>query len=92
MHHDVSRFTQLATRVWGCKMNESNPEETAKEGIRKFEEFLQSIEMPISFKEIDAKEEDIPVMIEKIMLYSPTVGKFIVLDNTDMENVYRLAL
>ena len=55
MKHDINRFAQLAVRVWGCKMNEVNSEETAKEGIHKFEMFLKSIGMPISFKECRCK-------------------------------------
>ena len=31
--HDVNRFANLAVRVWGCQMDEQNPEKTALEGI-----------------------------------------------------------
>ncbi|MCL2355271.1 MAG: iron-containing alcohol dehydrogenase, partial [Oscillospiraceae bacterium] len=81
-----------AVRVWGCEMNEANPEETAKEGIHKLEEFFKSIDMPITFKEIEAKEEDIPIFVEKILLYTETLGNFVKLNAKDMEAVYRLAL
>ena len=40
MKHDINRFAQIAVRVWGCEMNFANPEETAKEGIKRFKEFL----------------------------------------------------
>ncbi|MDR0978552.1 MAG: iron-containing alcohol dehydrogenase [Lachnospiraceae bacterium] len=92
MNHDVNRFAQFAVRVWGCKMNEENPEETAKEGIAKYEMFLKSIGMPTRFKDIDAKEEDIPAMIQKILLYCSSVGNFVKLEPEDMEKVYKLAL
>jgi len=46
MHHDVNRFAQFAVRVWDCDMNFADPEITALEGIRCFQEFLTSIGMP----------------------------------------------
>ncbi|MBO7136085.1 MAG: iron-containing alcohol dehydrogenase, partial [Spirochaetaceae bacterium] len=47
--HDVMRFCQWATRVWGCKMDFANPEATALEGIRRFRLFLHELGMPINF-------------------------------------------
>lgn len=92
VRHDVNRFAQLAVRVWGCEMNETDPEKTALEGIHKFEMFLKSIDMPTRFNEIGAKEEDIPVMINKIMSYTDTLGNFVKLKAEDMEKVYKLAI
>ena len=92
MHHDVARFAQLAVRVWGCEMNEDNLEETARAGIDRFEEFLKSIGMPTSFKEIEAREEDIPIMIGKIRLYADTLGNFVKLNPKDWEEIYKLAI
>jgi alcohol dehydrogenase YqhD (iron-dependent ADH family) len=49
--------------------------------------------MPISFKELGAKEEDIPAMVEKIGLgQDGTMGGFVKLNNKDVEQIYRLAL
>ena len=59
MNHDVMRFAQAACRVWGCKMDQEHPEITAKEGIEKLRNFLNSIGMPKNFEELGAKEEDI---------------------------------
>jgi len=63
MNHDVMRFAQVATRVWGCQMNFANPEITAKEGIGKFRQFLSNIGMPINFAQLGAKESDIPTEV-----------------------------
>lgn len=90
--HDVNRFAQIAVRVWGCHMNFANPEETALEGIRRLKQFLSSIGMPISFKELGAKEEDIPYMVEKMDLGDGTRGSFVPLKAKDIEQIYRLAL
>jgi alcohol dehydrogenase YqhD (iron-dependent ADH family) len=93
MKQDINRFSQIAVRVWGCEMNFANPEETAKEGIEKLKQFLTSIGMPISFKELGAREEDIPLMVEKLGLgENGTMGSFMPLTAKDVEQIYRLAL
>lgn len=93
MKHDINRFAQIAVRVWGCEMNFANPEETAKEGIKRFKEFLRSIGMPVTFKELGAREEDIPFMVEKLGLgENGTLGSFVPLKSKDVEQIYRLAL
>jgi len=91
--HNVNRFAQIAVRVWGCQMNFENPEATALEGIERLKQFLTSIGMPISFKELGAKEEDIPAMVEKLGLgENGTIGGFVPLNSKDVEQIYRLAL
>lgn len=93
MKQDVNRFAQLAVRLWGCSMNFAHPEETAKEGIERLKQFLSSIGMPINFKELGAKEEDIPFMVGKLGLGElGTMGSFMKLSGKDVEQIYRLAL
>lgn len=89
--HDIDRFAKFAVRVWGCESSAS-PEETALEGISRLKQFLTSIGMPISFKELGAKEEDIPYMVEKIGIGKGTIGGFVPLTAKDVEQIYRLAL
>ncbi len=93
MKQDISRFAQLAVRLWGVNMNFANPEETAKEGINRLKQFLTSIGMPVSFKELGAKEEDIEKMVEKLGLGEKgTIGGFVKLSGKDVDQIYRLAL
>ena len=95
MHHDVMRFAQVANRVWGCPMDFANPEVTAKAGIRAFREFLKSIGMPQTMAELGGKEEDIPYLAHTAAWGNGnggTMGGFVVLDEKDMENIYRLML
>ena len=66
MDTDVMRFAQVAVRVWGCEMDYAHPENTARAGIRAFRTFLHNIGMPINFAELGAKEEDIPLLVEKL--------------------------
>ena len=91
MSHNVMRFAQAAVRIWGCQMNFENPEETAKEGIRAFRRFLRSIGMPINFAELDAKEEDIPVLVEKLGLGDGKTGGFVQLTSANVAEILRIA-
>lgn len=90
-NHDVMRFCQMATRVFGCQMNFENPEVTALEGIHRFREFLHSIGMPINFAELDAKEEDIPALVEKLGIGEGRTKGFIKLSSEDAAEIYKIA-
>ena len=89
--HNVMRFCQMATRVFGCQMNFENPEATALEGIRRFRSFLHSIGMPINFAELGAKEEDIPALVEKFGIGSGRTGGFVALSADDITEIYKIA-
>ena len=90
--HDVMRFAQWATRVWGCKMDFADPERTACEGIKRFREFLRSIGMPINFAELGAKEEDIPTLVKKFGLADGArTGGFVKLSSDDIAEIYKIA-
>lgn len=89
--HDVMRFCQVATRVWGIQMNYENPEDTAMAGINAFKSFLKSIGMPTNFEELGAKEEDIPKLVEKLGIGDSVRGGFMELNKTDVTNIYKLA-
>ena len=90
--HDVMRFCQMAVRVFGCQMNFENPEATALEGIHRFRSFLHSIGMPINFRELGAKEEDIPLLVEKFGLGDGKTGGFVKLASDDIAEIYRIAV
>lgn len=93
MKHDVNRFAQFAVRVWGCDMNFADPEITALEGIYRFLAFLTSIGMPVNFKSLGAKEEDIPVLVKNMGVTNDAkMGGFVKLGPSDVEAIYRLAL
>ena len=95
MKHDVNRFAQLAVRVWGCQMDFSNPEVTAKAGIAALKQFFKSIGMPSNFAELGAKEEDIETMAHTACCgdgRGGTIGGFVTLNETDVANIYRLML
>lgn len=92
LEHDVMRFAQLAVRVFGCEMNFSHPEITAREGIARLRAFFQSLHMPVTFAEIGAKEADIPAMVEH-RAEKPNgfpFGNFVKIDRGGMESICRL--
>jgi alcohol dehydrogenase YqhD (iron-dependent ADH family) len=92
MNHDIMRFAQFAVRVWGCEMNFQQPEETALQGIQRYEEFAKSIGMPIRFAELGAKAEDIPLMVKTLGLGENTMGSFVKLTEEDVKKIYELAV
>ena len=95
MNHDVMRFAQVASRVWGCAMDFQHPEVTAKAGIQAFRSFLRSIGMPQTLAELGGKEDDIPQLAHMAAYGNGndgTLGGFVVLQEADMANIYRLTL
>ena len=47
--------------------------------------------MPINFAELGAKEEDIPVLVEKIGIGDGKFGGFMELDRNDVTEIYSIA-
>lgn len=95
MKHDVMRFAQIAVRVWGCEMDFYHPEKTARAGIEALRNFLISIGMPKNFEELGAKEEDIHKLAHTACYGNGGSGKicgFVELNETDVQNIYRLML
>ena len=90
-NHNVMRFCQMATRVFGCQMNFEDPEATAMEGIRRFRTFLHNIGMPINFSELGTREEDIPTLVEKFGIGDGTTGGFMKLNKDDVTEIYKIA-
>ena len=92
MPHNPMRFAQMAVRVFGCEMNFADPEQTAREGIRAFRSFLHGIGMPVNFAELGAKEEDIPLLVEKLGIPEGTTRSgFVPLSAEDAAAIYRIA-
>lgn len=95
MKHDISRFAQVATRVWGCPMDFTNPEATAKAGIAALKRFFISIGLPSHFAELGAREEDIDRMAQMACHgdgRQGTIGGFVELNKNDVASIYRLML
>ena len=95
MNHDVMRFAQVSVRVWCCQMDFAHPEVTAKAGIEALRSFLISIGMPRNFKELGAREEDIPLLVKTLCRgngRNGTISGFVTLDEADCTEIYRMML
>ena len=95
LHHDVMRFAQVASRVWGCPMDFQNPEVTAKAGILAFRNFLKSIGKPQSITEFGGKEEDVSYLAQTAAYGNGNggrLGSFVSLSEEDMANIYQRML
>ncbi|MCR5789128.1 MAG: iron-containing alcohol dehydrogenase [Lachnospiraceae bacterium] len=93
MKHDIMRFAKAAVRVWGCEMDFDHPEVTAREGIEALRNFLISIGMPRNFKELGAREEDIPKLVEVLCRgngRNGTLNGFVTLNEDDCTKIYRM--
>ena len=91
MSHDVMRFAQFANRVFGCEMNFASPEVTAKNGIKALRALWKSAGLPLSFKDLGAKKEDIPTLLKNLGIDDHTEGHFVVLKRPDVEAILNIA-
>ena len=93
MNHNVMRFAQVATRVWGCQMDFEHPEITALEGINALQSFLVSLGMPKNFSELGAKEADIPKLVQVLCRGDGRTGSisgFVTLNEDDCTKIYQM--
>jgi alcohol dehydrogenase YqhD (iron-dependent ADH family) len=89
--HDMRRFAQYAIRVWNCEYS-LDLESVCKEGIARTKQFFSSIGMPVNFKELDAKPEDIDKLAGNAD-FNPegTVGNFVKLNLADIVAILKIA-
>jgi hypothetical protein len=91
----VSRFAQFAVNVMGIANDFSDPKATAERGIAAVEQFYKAIGMPTSIPELighEATDDEIKEMVRKCSRDGKiTVGAMEVLDEKDMEAIYRMA-
>ena len=91
--HDVMRFAQFASNVFNVTFDFDDPSVTARAGIKALRRFFKSIGMPLSFKDIGAKSEDIPQLLSMLGVdeQNKSEGKFVVLYKSDCEKIYTIA-
>lgn len=83
--HDVARFVQYATRVWGVDNDVYDPEGVALEGIARTKAFFKSLGMPVTLSELGVKDEDLDFLCDR------TTGNFVKLQKDDIRAIYELA-
>ena len=89
--HDPIRFQQMAVRIFGVKQT-NDPKKDGLKGIKKFKEFLSSIGMPLTFREIGAKKKDIEYMVKMLGVNGKARDGFMKLTEDDCRNIYLACL
>ena len=87
--HDVKRFVQFATRVWGVETAGKTDEQVALEGINAMQAFFVSLGMPATLEQAGGCREDIPELAAKVV--NGKTGFFVTLFPPQIEEVYALA-
>ena len=88
---DVARFARFARNVFGAGVGDSD-DAASLAGIAAFRGWLKSLGLPLTFAELGAREEDIPVLLRTLNLNGNTLGGFRPLAESDVEAIYRLCL
>jgi alcohol dehydrogenase YqhD (iron-dependent ADH family) len=92
----LDRYVQFAGHVFGVTPNGRSAEETALEGIARFEEFLDSIGVPIRLSDVQIGAEMIPVLTDDVVKVSFGPDGMLLsrppASRADVETVFRLAL
>ena len=87
----VERFARFARNVFGVGAGASD-DEASTAGIAAFRGWLKSLGLPLTFAELGAREEDIPLLVKTLNLNGNTLGGLTPLAEADVEAIYRLCL
>jgi hypothetical protein len=88
---DPARFVRFARNVFGVG-HDAPDSDAALAGIAAFRAWLKSLGLPLTFAELGAKEEDIPLLVKTLNLCGNTLGGFQPLTEDDVAAIYRLCL
>lgn len=92
LDHDVNRYYRLAVNVFNIKPN-TDKRMVGLLGIEALINFYKEINMPTTFNDIGAKEEDIPVLLKNLEInFGSIFGNFVKLTMKDAENIYKMCL
>ncbi|MDC3417100.1 iron-containing alcohol dehydrogenase [Aquibacillus salsiterrae] len=92
LDEDVSRFKQMAIRVFDVDPSGKSDRDVALLGIEKLREFWNSIGAPSRLADYDITEETITLMAEKTVAAGPNFGNFKSLNKEDAEAIFRASL
>ena len=88
---DDARFARFARNVFGVGAGRPDAE-AALDGIAAFRRWLKSLGLPLTFAELGAREEDIPLLVRTLNLNGNTLGGFRPLGESDVAAIYRLCV
>lgn len=90
LKHNPDKLVQFAVRVWDVDYLPEDHEGVALEGIRRFEAFLKSIDMPIRLSDVDIPEDRIEEMATKAV-GDGTMGSYVPLNKEAIIDILQLA-
>ena len=92
LQHDLNRFVQWAVRVWNVELDVFDREATAREGIRRMEEFFRTSGLGTRLADLGIQEDRLQEMAEKCTARNThTVGNFVKLDQKAVLEILSLA-
>ena len=92
LSHDLDRFVQWAVRVWNVELDVFDREATAREGIRRMEEFFHRLGLGTTLGSLGVKDDRIDEMAAKCTDGDRrTVGNFVKLDKRAVKAILELA-
>lgn len=89
-----ARFARLAVKVMDVDASGKDDKQVGLEGIEAMEEFFRRIEMPTSISElgVELNDEQVKELAHNCSFKGTrTIGGFKVLDEKDMENIYKMS-
>lgn len=90
LKHNPDKLVQFAVRVWDVDYLPGDREGVALEGIRRFEAFLKSIDMPVRLSDVDIPSDRIEEMASKAV-GDGTMGSYVKLDREAIVEILKLA-
>lgn len=82
--NNIDKFVDFSINVWGIEGN--NKMEIAKEGINQTRQFLESLGLPKSLKEVGINKEYLNEIAEKVVFFDD-VGEQVKLNKKDVLNI-----
>jgi Uncharacterized oxidoreductases, Fe-dependent alcohol dehydrogenase family len=85
MKHDLQRFIQMATRLFGIEYDAWHPDRTALAGIKAYRNFLKEIGMPSTLSELGIPSSKLEELADRATAGdTATVGNFVKLNKKDI--------
>ncbi|MDO5320194.1 MAG: iron-containing alcohol dehydrogenase [bacterium] len=82
---DLARFARFAEKVFGVAPADKTL--MVDEGIARYRAWIHSLGLPLTFRELGAKAEDIPALVAKLGLNGNTLGRFRPLKDDDVAKI-----
>lgn len=85
---DIHQFVKFATNVFDVEYDMQDPKGVALEGVKCFRAWLKEIGMPLTFKELGVKKEDMQKLLDHTCKKDGSVGHHIPLYYDDVKRIF----